>query len=794
MNILEKIKKDICYFDGGMGTLLQAMGLQPGELPETWNIRHPERIIELHSAYLAAGSNVVSSNTFGANSFKYDGKDGTYDLEEIVRAGVENAKKAAAAFDGDRYAALDIGPLGKMLQPYGSLPFEDAVERFAEVVRIGADAGADLIIIETMNDCYETKAAVLAAKENSSLPVFVTNVYDESGKLMTGADIPAMVAMLEGLGVDAIGMNCSLGPKQMIELAPKMLMYSSLPVIVNPNAGLPRSENGRTVYDVTADEFAAYMEEMAKMGVGILGGCCGTTPDYIRKVVSRTAELELRSVEDKGLSLVCSYTHAVELGKKPVLIGERINPTGKKALKQALREHDIGYILSEGISQQEKGVDILDVNVGLPEINEVQMMSEAVAALQSVVDCPLQIDSSDPAAMEAALRLYNGKAMINSVNGKAEVMDSIFPLAKKYGGLIVCLTLDENGIPETAEGRLEIARRIKKRAEEYGIKAKDLIFDPLALSVSSDAKAALTTLESIRLIGQELDCMCSLGVSNISFGLPCRDFINSTFFAMALQNGLKSAIMNPNSHEMMKCYRSYLALTAQDEACRDYICFAENAAPASSSASAAVDNESLTGAIVKGLKEKAAAVTAKLLESSGPLSLINEQIIPALDIVGKGFEEKTVYLPQLLMSAEAATAAFKVVRAAMPEVDGSGPAVLLATVKGDIHDIGKNIVKVLLENYGYRVIDLGKDIEPEAIVERVMKDNIQLVGLSALMTTTVPAMERTIKALKDAGAECKVIVGGAVLTQDYADTIGADAYGKSAMDTVRYADRHFKKS
>lgn len=797
MDVLSRIHSGLTYFDGGTGTLLQQQGLRPGELPETWNILHPEKILDVHRAYYRAGSNIINANTFGANSFKFSGRDGGFSLEQVVSAGVKLAVQAKSEFDGDRYVALDVGPLGKMLSPLGQLPFDEAVERFAEVIRAGVSCGPDLILIETMNDSYETKAAVLAAKENCDLPVFVTAVFDESGKLMTGANAAAMAAMLEGLRVDAIGMNCSLGPKQMLRLLPELARCTSLPLMIKPNAGLPHVENGRTAYDVGPAEFGALMRSMAEGGARIIGGCCGTTPEYIARMVDATRNLEPVPLTQKRRRVVSSYTHAVEFDGDCVLIGERINPTGKKKFREALLNNDIDYILGEGISQLELGAQVLDVNVGLPELDEPEMMSRCVHALQSVVDAPLQIDTSDPAALERGLRCYNGKAMINSVNGKAEVMDAVFPLAAKYGGLIVCLTLDENGIPESAEARLEIARRITRRAADFGIPAWDLIFDPLAMAVSSDTRSAGATLEAMRLIGSQLGGVCSLGVSNISFGLPNRDFVTAAFFTLALQNGLKAAIMNPRSFEMMKAYRTYLLLCGRDEGCAKYIDFAGNVSTrqAAASPAAAPDGESgaegLKGAIVRGLKERAASAAEALLPDSDPMALINNQIIPALDLVGAGFENKTVYLPQLLMSAEAAAAAFDVVRAAIPAGDGSAPKVILATVKGDIHDIGKNIVKVLMENYGYQVLDLGRDVPPEVITETTLRQNVKLVGLSALMTTTVPAMEQTIRQLRRCAPDCRVIVGGAVLTQEYADMIGADAYGKTAMDTVRYADRLF---
>ncbi len=823
MNILEKIRTSITYFDGGMGTLLQARGLQPGELPETWNILHPEIIADIHSSYYAAGSNIITTNTFGANSFKYDGKDGRYSVEEVVQAGVRIAVETRERFrvpevapldaqnsrtgEGTRpsalhprYVALDIGPLGRMLAPLGDLDFEEAVARFAEIVRAGASCGADVILIETMNDCYETKAAVLAAKENSDLPVFVTCVYDERKKLMTGADPQAMAAMLEGLGVDAIGMNCSLGPAQMLTVVPELAAATSLPVIVSPNAGLPRTENGKTVYDVDPQAFAGYMREIVHAGAHIIGGCCGTTPDYIKAEIEATHDLPLPALRQKNRPVVSSYSHAVYFDNIPVLIGERLNPTGKKLLKAALREKNMDYVMQEAIRQVESGASVLDVNVGLPELDEAEMLPQCVFAVQSVTDVPLQLDTGNADALAKALRIYNGKPMINSVNGKAESMAAVFPLAKKYGGLVVALTLDESGIPQTAEGRFAIAKKIMEEAEKYGIRSCDLIFDPLALTISSDPHAALTAVETIELIRNRLGGICSLGISNISFGLPHRDFITATFFTMALQKGLKAAIMNPFSVEMMKAYRSFLALNAMDDNCLEYLAFAQNVSETvqtaasgktAGAAAGATDSGSLKDAIVHGLKEKSANIAAALLETREPMLLIHEEIIPALDEVGAGFEEKRVYLPQLLMSAEAATAAFDVIRTRIPAGDGTAPKIILATVKGDIHDIGKNIVKVLLENYSYRVVDLGKDVPPERIVETAVKENIRMVGLSALMTTTVPAMEETIRQLRAAGWDGMVAVGGAVLTQEYADMIGADVYAKNAMDTVKEANRFF---
>lgn len=797
MNVMECVKNSLFYLDGGTGTSLQAMGLASGELPELWNLEHPQKVVELERAYFEAGSHAVATNTFGANGLKFDGRDGRPSLHAVIRAAVHCAKEARDTAQGgqkNRFIALDIGPLGRMLEPLGDLSFEAAVELFAEIVRIGTAEGADFVLIETMNDAYETKAAVLAAKENTDLPIFVSNVYDENAKLMTGATPEAMAALLEGLRVDVMGINCSLGPDQMLKLLPRLAACTSLPLLVKPNAGMPHSRSGRTVYDVDAAHFAAVMKQAARQGARVIGGCCGTTPEYIRQMVAAAGSVEPLPLAPKRRSVVSSYAGAVEFGAAPVLIGERINPTGKKRFKEALRAHDIGYILHEGIAQQDRGVQVLDVNVGLPEIDEAAMLAECVRELQAVSNLPLQLDTSDPAAMERAMRIYNGKPMLNSVNGKEESMAAIFPLVQKYGGLVVCLTLDESGIPDTAQGRLAIARRILRRAAEYGIGPEDLIFDPLAMTISSDNLAAQVTLDTVSLLKKELGVHCSLGVSNVSFGLPNREFVTASFFMLALARGLDAAILNPFSAEMQKAYRCYMALSGQDPNCQEYIGFAQNvavqvsaAAPEKSTASQQM--QGLSGAIVHGLREQAAISAREALQSEDGLRVINEQIIPALDAVGQGFEQKTIFLPQLLMSAEAAKAAFDEVRKTMPAASSEGPAVILATVKGDIHDIGKNIVKVLLENYGYRVIDLGRDVPPEKVLETALENDIRLVGLSALMTTTVPAMEQTARLLRAKKPDCRVVVGGAVLTQEYADQIGADHYAKNAMETVRYAQQ-----
>ena len=788
MNILEFLKDHLLFLDGGMGTLLQAQGLQPGEYPERWNLTHPEIIQSIHQAYFDAGSHVVNTNTFGASCLKFSPEE----LDAIVKAAMENARAAAAASTGtqSKWVALDIGPLGRLLKPYGDLDFEDAVSVFAKTIRLGVKYGADLVFIETMNDSYETKAALLAAKENCDLPVFVSNAYGEDGKLMTGAEPAAMVALLEGMGADAIGVNCSLGPKALTPVVEQYLNYASIPVLLKPNAGLPRAAEGKTFFDVWPEEFAADVVSLIQKGVRIAGGCCGTTPEHIA-ALTRAADFTPVPLTPKNHTLISSYTHAVVFGKKPILIGERINPTGKKRFREALKAGDMDYILKEGIAQEEQGADILDVNVGLPEIDEISMLTAAVRELQTVTALPLQIDSSNPAAMEAALRCYNGKALVNSVSGKQESMDAVFPLVKKYGGLVVALTLDEAGIPATAEGRVAIARRILAEAARYGIGKKDILFDPLALTVSADDQAAIQTLEAVRRIRTELGCHTSLGVSNISFGLPQRDLLNGTFFTLALGAGLSAAILNPYSAEMQKAYHGYCALTGLDTGCRQYLEFAQKAAP-NAPAPTTANADSLHHAIVKGLKEQAAALTEALTKTGDPLAIVQEQVIPALNEVGTGFENKTVYLPQLLMSAEAAKAAFEKIKASMPAGTAGGKCpVVLATVKGDIHDIGKNIVKLLLENYGFAVSDLGRDVTPEKILQATVSLHAPCVALSALMTTTVPAMEETIRLLRQSAPWCKIMVGGAVLNPEYAAAIGADFYAKDAMEAVRCAETVF---
>ena len=788
------------FLDGAMGTQLQAKGLQPGEIPELWNLTRPDDVRAVHEAYFAAGADVVYANTFGANRAKYHGDA---PLEDVIAAGVSIARKAAEMAGGRRFVALDIGPTGRLLKPAGDFEFDAAYEAFAEQVRIGVAAGADLIAIETMGDTYELKAAVLAAKENSPLPILATVALGDDGKLLTGASVECVAALLKGLRVDALGFNCGFGPDRMLPFLKRLAAATSLPIAVKPNAGLPQVVNGQTVFTVGPEEFAKDVAALVDAGASIVGGCCGTTPAHISAL--RTIKRSNTQAIKQSNTLITSGSRAVEIPfNDSIIIGERINPTGKKKLKTALAEGDVAYVLREAVSQAEAGAHALDVNVGVPGLDEPAVLDATVQAVQSVTDLPLQIDTSDPKALELALRHYNGKALINSVNGKDESLDSVLPLVAKYGGVVVALTLDESGIPPTAEGRLEIARKIIRRGAEYGLKPSDFIVDVLCLAVSAEPDSANVILDALRRVRAELGCRTCLGVSNISFGLPARPLLNATFYTMALASGLSAGIVNPLAADMMAAYRAFRALTGRDRACGEWIAAFKDYSPSSSNissqaasrtqSSAAPGLSPLASSIRHGLKaDAAAAAKAALAEGADPLGIINGEIVPALEAVGKGFESGTVFLPQLLMAAEAAGASFDVVRSAMPSRDGAsvkGP-IIVATVKGDIHDIGKNICRALLENYGFKVIDLGRDVPPETVVEAARRENARLVGLSALMTTTVGFMEQTVKLIHDELPGCKVTVGGAVLTAEYAAQIGADFYSKDAMGLVRLAEKMF---
>ena len=843
----------IVIFDGGMGSLLQENGLQPGERPELWNLTHPQVVEGIHLAYLEAGADLITANTFGANSLNY-GQEGPQSLRKVIEEGLALARRARQESGRENVRiALDVGPSGKMLKPLGDLDFEDAVGIFAETIRIGTECGADLIMIETMSDAYEAKAALLAAREQTDLPVFVSMTFGEDCRLLTGMDPEGAAALLEGLGADAIGVNCGTGPETMRRAADRLIAASSLPVFVMPNAGLPRTENGKTVYDVSPAKFAAAVRKIAEDGARMVGGCCGTIPEHIRMLKNACSGLEARPVVPKHRTVITSGAQTLVFSERPVIIGERINPTGKKRFKEALKKRDINYILQEGLRQEACGAHVLDVNVGLPGIDEAEMMTAAVTELQGVTMLPLQIDTSDIGAMERALRRYNGKAMVNSVSGKKESMEAVFPLVRKYGGVAVALLLDESGIPQTADGRLAVAEKILQTAASYGIRKEDIVADALAMTISSEPGAAKVTLETVRRLKTELGLNSILGISNVSFGLPQRENINAAFFTMAMQNGLSAAIINPLSEPMMKAWRVYCAIAGLDAQCMDYISWCsehpeekektavkppagtvmqtagaqdavqgmtpeeekgkagapgknpgqepQTALPPQNGPSATEQDSGkeeglLSAAIRRGLKEEAARVTARLLAVKEPLEIINSCLVPALDEVGKGFERGKVFLPQLLMSADAAKSAFDVIR---DTIQKSGKpreekgVIVLATVKGDIHDIGKNIVKVLLENYGYRVADLGKDVPPERVVEEARRVGAGMIGLSALMTTTVGAMEETIRLVHRELPGVPVLVGGAVLTESYAREIHADAYAKDAMASVRFAETFFSK-
>lgn len=785
MSFKELLGKKMLFFDGATGTQLQARGLQPGELPESWNFTHPEIVEAVHRGYLDVGSNIVKSNTFGANPIKLKGSG--LDCKETIEAAVAIAKRACGG-RANKFVALNLGPTGKLLAPYGDLPFEDAVAAYGEMVRYGAAAGADLILIETMSDTYEIKAAVLAAKENCDLPVCVTMTFDQDGKLLTGATVEAAAVMCEGLGVDAMGFNCGLGPVQVAKLLPQMLAATSLPIIINPNAGLPVEKDGKTCFEVGPEEYAELMYELAQQGPSIIGGCCGTTPAHIEAMIKQCQALQPGGYRDCKLTAVSSYGKAVHLGAGPVLIGERINPTGKKRLKEALAAQDLDYVCRLGLEQINVGAHILDVNVGTPGIDEPAMIAKAVPALQAITDTPLQIDTSNYEAMERALRLYNGKPMLNSVNGKEESLSKVLPLAKKYGAVLVALCLDDNGIPNTAAGRIAVADKIIARAADYGIESRNIVVDPLALTISTGAENTEIACEVIRTM-KARGINTVMGVSNISFGLPGREAVNSTFFTMALAAGLSCGIINPQSKAMLDAYYGFRALAGYDEGCKEYV---QHYADAPKAAATIVSEMGLYDAIVKGLSEAARKAASLVLASEKPLDVINKYMIPALDFVGNGFEKKTLFLPQLLMSADAAKAAFEVIREAVGVGETQGETVIIATVHGDIHDIGKNIVKVLLENYGYKVVDLGKDVPVDTIVQAAQETKAKVVGLSALMTTTVGAMEETIKAL-NAVSSCQIVVGGAVLTQEYADSIGASHYAPNAVSAVNYVNSVFGK-
>lgn len=824
----EALANGFVFFDGSMGALLQNTPTKTAwKLPEELNVAEPEVIEGIHDRFLAAGATVILSNTFGGTKCKL-GERGL-DVADIATRAVGIAKKAASKY-AQRFVAIDIGPTGKLLEPMGTFTFDEAYEAFAEQARAGEAAGADLAVIETMSDLYELKAAVLAVKENTKLPIVASATFQDNNRTLTGADPATVVACMEGLGVDAVGFNCGGDLEHARELAKQFVDAASIPVFIEPNAGIPVFENGKTVFKVEPEAFADTLEFCAKLGVRALGGCCGTTPAHIGAAVKKCSALEPIPVVNKNRTVISSWSRTAVFGSGPLIIGERINPTGKKKFKEALLANNIDYILSEAKSQIDAGAHVLDVNVGLPGIDEGAVMLSAVRALQRTYPVPLQIDSSEPSVLERALRYYNGKPLVNSVNGKKSVMDEVFPIVKKYGGVVVALALDESGIPSTAEGRLEIAKKIVATAESYGIDRKDIIVDTLTLTVSSQQKEAMETVRAIPLVKKELGVKTVLGVSNISFGLPQRELVNSVFFGIALERGLDACIVNPLSQSMMGVYRSYLALSGLDENCLGFIdtysamqaagaqaslvpaqatgaaqqSAAQQPGPGAAAQSpegaqpasmiARLPDDDLRSIIIGGLRDRSRGAALKLLETKTPVEIIDGYIVPALDEVGKDFEKGRKFLPQLLLSADTVSRAFDVIREHLEKTGTKAESkgkIVIATVYGDIHDIGKNIVKAMLENYGFTVIDLGKDVPGDAVIEAARREKPGIIGLSALMTTTVANMEKTIRQIREAGLPVKIMVGGAVLTSEYAERIGADYYGKDAMASVGIAKEVF---
>lgn len=778
-------QKNFILLDGATGTLIQKSGVKYDHVPEVLNITHPELIESFHRRYIDAGSDIVYANTFGANAYKL--QDSGYSVEEIIGAGVKIARKAVEGTDA--LVALDIGPIGQLLEPAGSMKFDEAYEYYKQQILAGKDA--NVIVFETMTDLYELKAAVLAAKENCDKPILTTMTFERNGRTFTGVSPACAAVTLTGLGVDALGVNCSLGPDELEPVVSEMSKYTNLPLVIKANAGLPDPNSNE--YNIMPDKFAECVCSLLKYGVKVIGGCCGTNPDYIAKIKSEVADREYQPQTKSVDTTVCSSTTVVEING-PRIIGERINPTGKKLFKQALVENNIDYILTQALSQVQGGAEILDVNVGHPEIDEKKMMVRVLKAIQSVCDVPLQIDSTKPEVIEAGLRYYNGKPILNSVNGEEQSLATVLPLVKKYGASVVGLALDENGIPKTAEGRFEIAKRIVERAEAVGIDRKDVYIDCLTLTVSAEQAACRQTLEALHRVKTELGCKTCLGVSNISFGLPNRELVNRTFLTMAMEQGLDLPIINPNVESMTGAVRAFRVLNGIDKNSLEFINAYNDAVPAAP-VKKADSNVDIFAAVYNGLKNEGAAATAKLLETTDAMQVVNEMLIPALDRVGEDFEKNKIFLPQLIQSANTAQECFDVIKKHLTKTSGtpvSKGKIIVATVKGDIHDIGKNIVKVLLDNYGYTVVDLGRDVDPQLIVDTAVEQNITMIGLSALMTTTLKSMEDTIRLVReckelqnpDGSSKCTIFVGGAVLTKDYAMKIGADYYCRDAKESV----------
>ena len=809
------MNQSFTYLDGGMGTMLQSAGLRPGDKPEVFGMQHPDVVRDIHLRYIEAGSDVIYSNTFGVNAHKYEGSG--YDVSEVVKANISIAKSAAAlAPDGRKVrVALDIGPIGELMQPLGTLSFDEAYAVFAEILTAGEAAGADLVIFETMTDLQEVRAGVLAAKESTSLPVWVTMTFEENGRTFAGTDAAAMALTLDKLGVEAIGVNCSLGPEELIPIVSEILRYTDKPVIVKPNAGLPDPRT--SLYAMTPQTFARQMLVYPEMGVSIVGGCCGTQPSFIsalHETFESDAVLKTEKHADsermrETVNGVCSCARVADLDGDVRVIGERINPTGKKRFQQALAEHDMNYIMKCAIDQTQAGADILDINVGLPGADEAALMKEVVFAVQSVTDLPLQIDSATPEAIEAGLRACCGRAIVNSVNADEERCQQILPIVKKYGACVIGLALKKSGMPQTAKERIENVQKILEMTDAYGIPRQDVIIDCLALTISAQQEQAMETLRAVEYVSRDLGMHCTLGVSNISFGLPMRKMATVSFLTQAMYCGLDLPIVNPNQVEIMDAVASFRALSGQDASCVSYIerfkdrtdspltvsaAAASGAGAASGSSDASGEDNAVRSAVIAGLSGEVRDLTRSLLEEKDAMEIIEQDLIPALDVVGERYEKQELFLPQLINAANAASAGFDLIKERISEKDGSSISkgkLILATVEGDIHDIGKNIVKVVLENYGYTVLDLGRDVPPSKIVETAVQEDIRLVGLSALMTTTLPAMENTVRALKDAGHPCSIMVGGAVVTPEYASSIGAEYYARDARDSVEIAKKVF---
>lgn len=796
MELRDKLADKMIIFDGAMGTVLQQRGLKAGDIPERLNIEESEEIIDIHKNYLKAGAEILTTNTFGANALKMADVD--YSVEEVIAAGVENAKKAVIESDIDAAVALDMGPLGELLEPMGSLNFDEAYNLYQQQVLEGVKSGADLIHIETVADLYEARAAVLAAKENSNLPVFCTLTFEEDGRTFTGGSIRSMISVLEGLGVDALGLNCSLGPEKLEPLVEKVLKYSETPVILQANAGLPVVEDGETVFKISPSEYYKPLSRLYQKGLAVVGGCCGTNEEFISLIADNLKNKKVKKRQIKKESIVCSPSQYVNLDKVNV-VGERINPTGKKTFKEALRNNNLDHLLKVAVEEVDAGADILDVNLGLPDIDEKNMMIKVVKELQGILDVPLQIDSSDPEVIEEALRYYNGTAIVNSVNGEEDVMNKTLPAVKKYGAAVIGLTMDDDGIPDTAEGRFKIAERIVDKAAEYGISRNKIIIDCLTLTASAQQEGVKETLKALKMVKEKLNVKTTLGVSNVSFGLPARRVLNRSFLIMALFQGLNLPIIDPNDEEMMANIKAAAVLNNIDRGAEEYIKYmAEKDSDRETESKKDEDKSEseadLKSVIIRGLKSEAARLTKEILEEKKALEVVNNYLIPALDVVGERYEKGKIFLPQLVQSAETVKEAFSVLKAEMARNGGrdiSKGKIVMATVKGDVHDIGKNIVKTVLENYGYQIIDLGRSVNIKEIVKTIKENNIKLLGLSALMTTTVKNMEKTIKAVREESPDCKIMVGGAVLTSDYAEMIEADFYARDAKEAVEIAKKIF---